>query len=50
MFWFSAMIILTSGTIFAMWLGERITEKGIGNGISLLIMIGIIARFPTSFM
>lgn len=42
----SSIIILTSGTIFVMWLGERITDKGIGNGISLIIMIGIIARFP----
>lgn len=45
-FWVSSVIILVSGTIFVMWLGERITEKGIGNGISLLIMIGIIARLP----
>lgn len=45
-FWVSSVIILTSGTVFVMWLGERITEKGIGNGISLLIMIGIIARLP----
>jgi preprotein translocase subunit SecY len=45
-FTFLAMIILTSGTIFCMWLGERITDKGIGNGISMLIMIGIISRFP----
>ena len=50
MFWISAMVILTAGTIFAMWLGEKITDKGIGNGISLLIMIGIIARFPESFL
>ena len=42
-FWFSNIIILSTGTVFAMWLGERITDKGIGNGISLLIMIGIIA-------
>ena len=41
-----SVIILTAGTLFIMWLGERITDKGIGNGISLLIMIGIIARFP----
>ena len=41
-----SMIILTSGTIFCMWLGEKITDKGIGNGISMLIMIGIISRFP----
>ncbi len=45
-FWVSSVIILTSGTMFVMWLGERITEKGIGNGISLLIMIGIIANLP----
>ncbi len=47
-FWFSNMIILATGTIFAMWLGERITDRGIGNGISLLIMVGIIARLPNS--
>jgi len=46
LFQFSSMVILTAGTIFVMWLGERITEKGIGNGISMLIMIGIISRFP----
>ena len=50
LFWFSSIILLTAGTIFAMWLGERITDKGIGNGISLLIMIGIIANFPSTFM
>ena len=44
----AAMIILTAGTMFIMWLGERITDKGIGNGISLIIMIGIIARLPQS--
>ncbi len=49
-FWLSSIIILTAGTIFAMWLGERITEKGIGNGISLLITVGIIANFPGSFI
>lgn len=42
----SAVTILISGTMFVVWIGERITDKGIGNGISLLIMIGIIARFP----
>jgi preprotein translocase subunit SecY len=42
----SSVIILTAGTMFVMWLGEKITDKGIGNGISLIIMIGIIARFP----
>ncbi len=44
----SAIIILITGTMFCMWLGERITDKGIGNGISMLIMIGIISRFPAS--
>jgi preprotein translocase subunit SecY len=44
-----SVIILTAGTMFIMWLGERITDKGIGNGISLLIMIGIIARLPFAF-
>ena len=41
-----AIIILISGTMFCMWLGERITDKGIGNGISMLIMIGIVSRLP----
>jgi len=50
LFWFSSMILLTTGTVFAMWLGEKITDKGIGNGISLLIMVGIIARFPSAFV
>ena len=45
-FWISSIIILVAGTLFVMWLGERITEKGIGNGISIIIMIGIIARLP----
>ncbi len=45
-FWVSSVVILISGTMFIMWLGERITDKGIGNGISLIIMIGIIARLP----
>ncbi|MBK8349609.1 MAG: preprotein translocase subunit SecY [Saprospiraceae bacterium] len=49
-FWFSNMIILATGTIFAMWLGEKITDKGIGNGISLLIMVGIIARLPQAVL
>jgi len=43
-------IVLTSGTMFVMWLGEKITDKGIGNGISLIIMVGIIARLPESLM
>ena len=45
-FIFSTVLILTSGSMFVMWLGEKITDKGIGNGISLIIMIGIIARLP----
>ena len=49
-FLFSSVLILTTGTVFAMWLGEKITDKGIGNGISLLIMVGIIARMPISFI
>ncbi|KDN55351.1 preprotein translocase subunit SecY [Flavobacterium seoulense] len=49
-FLFSSVVILVTGTIFAMWLGEKITDKGIGNGISLLIMVGILARFPQAFI
>lgn len=49
-FLFSSVIILVTGTIFAMWLGEKITDKGIGNGISLLIMVGILARLPEAFL
>jgi preprotein translocase subunit SecY len=45
-FFFSAITILVAGTMFCMWLGERITDKGIGNGISVLIMIGIVSRLP----
>jgi preprotein translocase subunit SecY len=45
---FGSVIILTAGTMFILWLGERITDKGIGNGVSLIIMIGIIARMPQS--
>ena len=45
-----AVIILIAGTMFIMWLGEKITDKGIGNGISLIIMIGIVARLPQSFL
>ncbi|MFN5629421.1 MAG: preprotein translocase subunit SecY [Bacteroidota bacterium] len=50
MFWLSSMIILTAGTMFIMWLGEKITDRGIGNGISLIIMIGIIANLPVAFI
>ena len=48
-FMFPAAIILAAGSMFILWLGERITDKGVGNGISLIIMIGIIARFPQAF-
>ena len=50
--WFSisSTIILAAGSMFILWLGERITDKGVGNGVSLIIMIGIIARFPTAFV
>ncbi len=44
--WVTSIALLIAGTMFAMWLGERITDKGIGNGISLLITVGILARFP----
>ena len=50
--WFSisSTIILCAGSMFVMWLGERMTDRGIGNGISMLIMIGIIARFPGALL
>lgn len=48
--WFSAITIIVSSTLVIMWLGERITDKGVGNGISLLIMIGIIATFPQALI
>jgi preprotein translocase subunit SecY len=44
--WFQAVAVLVTGTVFVMWIGEKITDKGIGNGISLIIMIGIVARLP----
>ena len=47
--WFVITILLISGTMFAMWLGEKITDKGLGNGISILIMVGIIAGLPGAF-
>ncbi|MFL0354091.1 preprotein translocase subunit SecY [Xanthomarina sp. GH4-25] len=50
LFYFSSIVILVTGCIFAMWLGEKITDKGIGNGISLLIMVGIIATLPKAFL
>ncbi len=46
----TSVVIITTGTMFCMWLGERITDKGIGNGISMLIMIGIIAGFPQALI
>lgn len=46
MWWAQATVVLVAGAMFAVWIGERITEKGVGNGISLLITVGIIARFP----
>lgn len=49
-FMIPATIILAAGSMFVLWLGERITDKGIGNGISLIIMIGIIARLPQAFI
>ncbi len=49
MFMFTSIVILTASTMFVLWLGERITDKGIGNGVSLIIMIGIIARLPFAF-
>ncbi|NOS92383.1 MAG: preprotein translocase subunit SecY [Cyclobacteriaceae bacterium] len=49
-FTISSMMIIVAGTMFCMWLGERITDKGIGNGISMLIMIGIVSRFPAAII
>jgi preprotein translocase subunit SecY len=48
LFWFTTVVVLTAGTLFVMWLGEKITDKGIGNGISIIIMVGILARLPES--
>ncbi|MBL7713241.1 MAG: preprotein translocase subunit SecY [Chitinophagaceae bacterium] len=50
LFWFTTVVVLTAGTLFVMWLGEKITDKGIGNGISILIMVGILARLPESII
>ena len=49
LFWLSTVVILTAGTLFVMWMGEKITDKGLGNGTSLIIMIGILGRLPSSF-
>jgi preprotein translocase subunit SecY len=48
-FWLTTVLVLTAGTMFVMWMGEKITDKGLGNGTSLIIMIGILARLPQSF-
>ncbi|MRI62898.1 preprotein translocase subunit SecY [Ornithobacterium rhinotracheale] len=48
-FWLPSIVILITGTMFIMWLGEKITDKGIGNGISLIIMVGIMANLPSAF-
>ena len=50
LFWMSTVIALTAGTLFVMWMGEKITDKGIGNGTSLIIMVGILARLPESLL
>ena len=50
MFYLTSTIILAAGSMFILWLGERITDKGLGNGVSLIIMIGIIARFPQAII
>ena len=50
LWWTTSVVILITGTMFVMWLGEKITDRGIGNGISLLIMIGIIANLPSGLM
>ena len=49
-FWLSTVVVLTAGTLFVMWMGEKITDKGLGNGTSLIIMVGILARLPQSFV
>ena len=48
-FWLSTVVLLTAGTMFVMWMGEKITDKGLGNGTSLIIMVGILARLPQAF-
>lgn len=49
-FWSLSIILLTTGTLFAVWIGEKITDKGIGNGVSLLITVGIVARLPQAVL
>ena len=50
LFWLSTTVVLTAGTLFVMWLGEKVTDKGIGNGTSLIIMVGILARLPQALL
>ncbi|HEY4798077.1 MAG TPA: preprotein translocase subunit SecY [Bacteroidia bacterium] len=50
LWWITTVVILVAGTIFVMWLGERITDRGLGNGISIIIMIGILADLPFAFV
>lgn len=50
LWWIQSVLVLVAGAMFAVWLGERITDRGVGNGISLLITVGIIARLPSSFV
>ena len=49
-FWFSTILTLTAGTLFVMWLGEKIQDKGLGNGTSIIIMVGILARLPQNIV
>jgi preprotein translocase subunit SecY len=49
-FYLSTVVVLTAGTLFVMWMGEKITDKGLGNGTSLIIMVGILGRLPQSFL
>src|SRR5687767_1988022 len=48
-FWLSTVVLLSAGTMFVMWMGEKITDKGLGNGTSLIIMVGILGRLPQAF-
>ncbi|MFN0276906.1 MAG: preprotein translocase subunit SecY [Chitinophagales bacterium] len=50
LFWFICVVMLTAGTLFTMWMGEKITDRGIGNGISFLIMVGIVASLPAALI
>ena len=50
LWWVQSIMVLIAGTMFAVWIGERITDRGVGNGISLLITVGIIAQLPSSFV